>query len=172
MSQTISQKLDVNREYKVPYGLKAERCVHRITFNPSSASPMETLYISIPKLSNHVVIIPGSVGLLFNLNLPTSGQANNTIVNNLGRCLIQRMKISLGGELLQDTNRYDLYQTYHDLFMTKEDRENKLLEGISDLAFRKHRTAAGDKGTDAKDVALNLLRSMGQNLEYHSIIQY
>lgn len=148
---SISDKLDVNRVYKQAFGLKVEKTIHRVTFTPSSAKPDETLYINIPKLRDNVVIVPNSIGLLFNLSI-AKGHANNTVINNLGRNLISRMKVNFG-EILQDTNRYDLFQTYHDLFMTKEERENRLLEGISDLAFRKHRTAAGDRSADVKDIS-------------------
>jgi len=108
MTQSIPEILDVNREYKQPFGLKAEKTVHRVTFNPSSANPGETLYVHIPKLSENVVIIPNSVGLLFNITLASDGQANNTIVNNLGKCLVHRFRLLVGGEIVQDTNRYDL----------------------------------------------------------------
>jgi hypothetical protein len=67
MTQSISEKLDVNRAYKQPFGLKAEKTTHRVTFNPSTANPGETLYINVPKLSNNVVVVPGSFGLLFTL---------------------------------------------------------------------------------------------------------
>ena len=151
--QPISEVLDVNREPKKPFALKAERTLHRVTFNPSSANPGETLYVHLPKLSDNRVYVPGSVGLTFNLAL-TMGHANNTLVNNISRNLVSRMKVLYGGEILQDTNRMDLYQTYHDLFLLKKDRENMLREGVSPLSIRKHRTAAGDKSSDAKEVAL------------------
>ena len=151
--QPISEVLDVNREPKKPFALKAERTLHRVTFNPSSANPGETLYVHLPKLSDNRVYVPGSVGLTFNLAL-TMGHANNTLVNNISRNLVSRMKVLYGGEILQDTNRMDLYQTYHDLFLLKKDRENMLREGVSPLSIRKHRTAAGDKSSDAKEVVL------------------
>ena len=31
----------------------------------------------------------------------------------------------LGGETLQDTKRYDLFSTYHDLFLPKNERTNE-----------------------------------------------
>lgn len=108
--QSISEVLDVNRESKKPFALKAERTLHRVTFNPSSANPGETLYVHFPKLSDSVVYVPRSVGLIFNLTL-TMGQVNNTLVNNISRNLISRMKVLYGGEILQDTNRIDLYST-------------------------------------------------------------
>lgn len=155
MSQSISEILDVNREFKKPFGLKAEKVLHRVTFNPSSANSGEALYVHLPKLSDNMVYVPGSVSLIFNLNLATSGHANNTIVNNISRNLIARMKALFGGEILQDTNRVNLYKTYQDLFLSKMSRENMLREGISSANMHKIRTSAGDKlTTDAKLVAL------------------
>ena len=59
------------------------------------------------------------------------GHANNTVVNNVGRNLVTRLKVLFGGETLQDTQRYDLFQTYHDLFLPEEERGDKLRQGIS-----------------------------------------
>ena len=137
-----SEKINPNRIPKEPFGLKAESTLNRITLNPSSASPGETLYINIPKLAENLVIVPGSVSLLFDLDV--EGHANNTVVNNLGRNLVTRMKVLFGGETLQDTQGYDLFQTYHDLFLTEEEREDRLKQGISSLNIRKIRTKAGD----------------------------
>ncbi|KXJ07079.1 hypothetical protein AC249_AIPGENE2238 [Exaiptasia diaphana] len=144
----------LNDNEKKPFAIKAERTLHRVTFNPSSASPGETLYVHLPKLSDNMVYVPGSVGLVFNLTL-AMGQANNTLVNNIGRILVSRRKVLYGGEILEDTNRIDLYSTYHDLFLKKQERENMLREGISSANMRKLRTAAGDKvSSDAAEVAL------------------
>ena len=77
MSQAIPEKINPNRIPLEPLGLKAESSLNRITLNPSSASPGETLYINIPKLSQNVVIVPGSVSLLFDLTV--DGHANNTL---------------------------------------------------------------------------------------------
>ena len=138
-----SEKINPNRIPREPFGLKAESTLNRITLNPSSASPGETLYINIPKLSENLVIVPGSVSLVFDLML--MGHANNTVVNNVGSNLVSRLKVLFGGETLQDTQRYDLFQTYHDLFLTDEEREDRLKQGISSENMRKLRTNAGDK---------------------------
>ena len=148
-----SEKINPNRIPREPFGLKAESTMNRITLNPSSASPGETLYINIPKLSENLVIVPGSVSLLFDLDV--DGHANNTLVNNVGSNLVSRLKVLFGGETLQDTQRYDLFQTYHDLFLTDEEREDRLKQGISSENMRKLRTNAGDKKTqDVKAVTL------------------
>ena len=66
------------------------------------------------------------------------------------------MKVLFGGETLQDTQRYDLFQTYHDLFLTEEEREDRLKQGISSPNIRKLRTKAGDMKTqDGKEVVLS-----------------
>ena len=83
---TISNKIDPNRIPKEAFGLQAESSLHTITLNPSSANPEETWYVYILKLSENVVIIPGTVKLRFDLNV--DGHAHNTVVNNVGRNLI------------------------------------------------------------------------------------
>ena len=131
MSESISDVLNPNRLPLEPYGLKAEKTLNRITLNPSSVNPGETLYVNIPKLAEGLVIVPGSVALLFNLNV--TDQANNTLVNNVGRKLATSLKVKFGGEILQDTQRYDLLKTYNDLFLSKEEREDRLKQGISSV---------------------------------------
>ena len=155
---TISEILDPNRTPRGRMGLKAEASLIRITFTPSSANPGETLYIHIPKLSENVVIVPGSVYLLFDLNV--SGHKDNTLVNNMGRNLVSRLRVLFGGETLQDTQRFDLFQTYHDLYLSKKERRTMLRQGISSENIRNLKTNAGDKNTsDAKEVALTALHN-------------
>ena len=158
MSKTISEKVDPNRMPKQPFGLKAETTLQRITFTPSSANPGETLYVNIPKLTGNNVIVPGSVRLAFDITV--GGHANNTLVNNLGRNLVSNFKVVLGGETLQDTKRYDLFSTYHDLFLPKDERTRRLRQGLSGSNMRKLRTGAGDADTaNAGQVALGKIYS-------------
>ena len=159
---TISEKINPNRIPRDPLGLKEESTLNRITLNPSSANPGETLYINIPKLSENLVIVPGSVYLVFNLDV--DGHENNTLVNNVSSNLVTRLRVLFGGETLQDTQRYDLFQTYHDLFLTDEEREDRLKQGISSRNMRRLRTNAGDKSdTDANEVVLAVVH----NTKYH-----
>jgi len=155
MSQAISEKLNPSRISREPFGHKAEKTLHRVTFTPSSAQPEETLNVYLPKLSENMVYVPGSLGLTFNITQPSGKHANNRFVNNLSRNLISRMRISYGGEVLQDLNRFDIYATYKDMFLMKDQRENMLREGISSVNMHKLRAGAGDKvTTDAAEVNL------------------
>ena len=148
--QTISEKRNPNMSTSKSFGLKAESTLHRITLNPSSANPGETLYLYIPKLSENKVIVPRSVSLRFDLNV--QGHANNTVVNNIERNLVSQFKVKFASETLQDTTRYDLLKTYEDLFT---DRDNKLRQGISSENIRKLRTRAGDKDdSNSKELTL------------------
>ena len=70
--------------------MKAERTVKRITFGRHTANPGETLYVSVPKLNEHKVIVPGSLALLFEIDL-TGGHANNFLDQNVSRALVERL---------------------------------------------------------------------------------
>ena len=139
----ISDILDPNRVPRMRKGLRAEASLNRITLNPSSANPGGTLYIEIPKLTDNLVIVPGSVYITFDMSV--TGHKNNTLVNNLGRNLVSRYRVLFGGEIIEDLNRFDLFQTYHDLFLSETDRNNRLRQGISSENVRKIRTNVGDK---------------------------
>ena len=81
-------------------------------------------------------------------------------MNNISRNLVKRQRVVFGGKTLQDTMNYDLFQTYHDLFLQKEERENMLRHGISSENMRILRTNAGDKNTsNAKEVAMAALHN-------------
>ena len=89
------------------FGLKANSTLHRITLTPSNANPGETLYIEIPKLTDNMVIVPGSVFLVFNLSI--SGHENNTVVKNISRNLVKRQRV------VSNANRGRNSARYHEL---------------------------------------------------------
>ena len=109
---------------KTSNALKADRTVHRITFNPNKASPGETLRIPVPKLHAGTVLVPGSLGLIF--DLVVSGHADNFLVKNVSRALFSSLKIKFAGEIVVDTDGWDLFKLWEDLFLTKHERENLL----------------------------------------------
>ena len=96
-----------------------------------------------------MVIIPGSFYIAFDLEI--IGHANNTIVNNVGRNLVKELTDLYGGEKLQDSQRYDLYKTYSDLFLKLEIRRDRIRQGISNINLRRLRTCAGNGDTSKTD---------------------
>ena len=108
--------------------MKAERSVKRITFNPSEANPGETLYVSVPKLAENEVIVAGSLALVFNINLKVTGaHANNYLVQNVSRALVDKFTVKFAATTVQDTDSYDIYKIFEDLFLSLNERTNMLL---------------------------------------------
>ena len=141
--------------------MKAERTVKRITFNPSEANPGETLYVSVPKLSEHEVIVSGSLALVFNISL-SGGHANNYLVQNVSRALVDKLHVKFAATSVQDTDGYDIYKIFEDLFLSVDERANMLSEGIQSVDLCKIRSGAGDKKTTGVDEE-NKLQSVYSN---------
>ena len=144
---------------KVLQAMKAERTVKRITFNPTSANPGETLYVSVPKLANNEVIVPGSLALVFDINLKVTGaHANNYLVQNVSRALVDKLIVTFASTIVQDTTSYGIYKTFEDLFLSMDERENMLREGIQSDALNKLRSDAGNK--DTSNAGRNVLNAV------------
>ena len=141
--------------------MRAERTVKRITFNPSEANPGETLYVSVPKLSEHEVIVSGSLALVFNINL-SGGNANNYLVQNVSRALVDKFTVKFAATTVQDTDGYDIYKIFEDLFLSVDERANMLSEGIQSVDLCRIRSGAGDKKTSGVDEE-NKLNSVYSN---------
>lgn len=66
-------------------------------------------------------------------------------MNNVSRALVDSLSVKFAGEILQDTDGYDLFKLYEDLFLTESGRSNWLGEGIQSGDLSKTRGNAGDK---------------------------
>ena len=132
--------------------MKADRTVKRITFNPTEANPGNTLYVLVPKLHEEEVIVPGTLSLLFDLDLKITGaHANNYLVKNVSRSLIDHFVVKYAGTTVQDTNGYDIYEIFKDLFLSTDERKEMLLERIQSTDLNKIRSGAGDKKSSGVD---------------------
>ena len=137
---------------KVLGAMKAERTVKRITFNPSAANPGETLYVSVPKLLENEVIVAGSLALVFDIKLDVPGaHANNYLVQNVSRALVDKLTVRCAASTVQETDGYDIYKIFEDLFIPLHERANMLSEGIQSLDLCRIRSKAGDKKTSGVD---------------------
>ena len=144
----VQENLRPTRSEKTLGALKAERTVKRITFDRTEANPEETLYVSVPKLNENEVIVPGSLALRFNIDL-SGGHANNFLVDNVGRALVYKLVVKYSGTILQDTVDYDIYKIFEDLFLSQEERDNMLQDGIQSEDLNKIRSNSGDKKTSS-----------------------
>ena len=93
--------------------------------------------------------------LLFNLDL-TGGHANTSLVQNVSRALVDRFVVKYAGTTVQDTNGYDFYKIFNDLFLSTDEREEMLLEGVQSTNLNKVRSNSGDKPTSGVDTELKL----------------
>ena len=132
--------------------MQSERTVKRITVSRTEANPGDTLYVAVPKLNVNKVLVPGSLALIFNIDL-SGGHANNFLVQNITGALVDRLHIKFGGTTLQDTVGYGIYKIFTNLFLLQEERDNRILKGIQSEDLCKIRSNAGDKkdsGIDAE----------------------
>ena len=119
---SVPENLRATYSEKTVHAMKAERAVNGITFTPSEASPASTLYVSVPKLNENEVLVPGSLALVFDIDL-AGGHANNFLVQNVTRALVDRLVVKFAGTNLQDTVGYDIYKTFEDLFFAGRARQ-------------------------------------------------
>ena len=103
------------------------------------------MVVKVPKLDENVVLVPGSLALKFDIDL-TGGHANNFLVQNVSRALVKKMTVKFGSTILQDTAEYDLF-----CFLSQEERDKRIQEGIQSEDLCKIRSNAGDKKTSGVD---------------------
>ena len=152
----VTKSLRPTHKSKTLFAIKGPRAVKRITFDKSEASPGGTLYVRVPKLNKNEVLVPGSLALRFDIDL-SGGHANNFLVQNVSRALVKKMVVKFAGTILQDTADYDLFKIYEDLFLSQEQRDEMVREGIQSEDLCK----AGDKKTSSVDAEKKLNQIYG-----------
>ena len=145
---------------KIMRAMKATRAVKRITSNPSEANPGETLYVHVPKLNENEVLAPNSLALIFEIDL-SGGHANNFLVQNVSRALVDKLVVKFAGTTLEETVGHDIYNTFSDLFLPGEKRDNMVPEGIQSEDLCKIRSNSGDKKTSGVDAEKKLKEVYG-----------
>ena len=150
--------ISAHRSYKIRknYGEgEAQYC--SITNNPTTISATENLSVKFKNLARDEVIVPGTSRLAFNIEL-TGTDVNKTIVQNIGRAIVQRITIRIAGNPIQTIECADIYYCYEDLWKTTHERKNAVYQGIDtskNANVNKIRIGAEDKdATLAADVAV------------------
>ena len=174
MAQAIQREIDPDFSSRRTLGLRGLRTVITNSHDVSSAAPGSNLIIRVPRLEEGEVIVPNSLCLLFDFDLKITG--GNALVNypvvNLGRALVQRMTVRLGHEILSDVNFYDVFKIYEDLFLPKDEREDRRDEGIHSAEYAKHRygvTAKDDSKVNAKAIGELLGKRHKIRLEHEAL---
>ena len=156
---SVQDDLQPEKTKKIMLAMKAPRAVKRKTFT-SEANPGETLNVYVPKLNENEVLVPGSLALIFDIDL-SGGHANNFLVQNVSRALVDKLVVRFGGTILEDTVGHDIYKTFSDLFLPAEQRDNMVPEGIQSEDLCKIRSNSGDKKTSGVDAEKKLNEVFG-----------
>ena len=96
---------------------------------PNIAYPNQHIDIIIPHGSRDHVIIPDTTKITFNLDVTSIDKARS-VANNLGRLLVKKKVLMIFSKDIGTINNSDIYDTYKDLYLSKKEREKKLLQGI------------------------------------------
>ena len=106
---------------------KREHMVKRST--PSMAYPSQHIDIEISYGSGDHVIVPDNLKKTFNFEIESTDKTRS-VVNNVGRALAKKKELTLGSTEIDTINNSDIYDTYKDLYLSKKEREEMLLQGI------------------------------------------
>ena len=94
---------------------------------PNVAYPNQYIDIKNPHGSGNHVIIPGIVKIPFNLDIESTDKSCS-VVNNVARALVGALL--LDSKEIDTINNSDIYDTYKDLYLSKKEHEERLLQGI------------------------------------------
>ena len=157
-SSQFGRKLNPYRRLRDPLGIKAIRQSVTVTNNPSTIDQNQQLLVRFPNLGAYDVIVPGSVRLAFEISL-TSTDVKRSVVQNLGRAIVKKLTIRISGNELMSVDDSDVFHTYSDLWLTKQERKNAHYQGIDESANQnvtRLRIDAGDKDVaKAEDKAIS-----------------
>ena len=109
------------------------------------AYPTQHINIEIPHDSRDHVILPDTIKITFNLEFESSDK-EDSVVNNVDRALVKNKELILGSKEIDTINNSHIYGTYKDLYLSKKEREEKLLQNIQSTNGLKSRL--GDKKAD------------------------
>ena len=96
---------------------------------PNKAYPNQHTDTEILHGSRDQVVVPDTVKITFNLDIESTDKTRR-IVNNVGRALVKKKVLMLGSKDIVTINNSDVYDTYKDLYLSKREPEEKLLQGI------------------------------------------
>ena len=157
---STGDKLQPNRSLRNAFEIKGNRQKIVITNNPSTINQNELLTVRFPNLDANDVIVPGTTKLNFDITLSSTEDANRTLVKNIGRAIVKKKVVKLEGNEILSIDDSDTLDCYYDLWMSREERQDAVLQGIT-TSFKghtknaiKHRINAGDKVENGGDEAL------------------
>ena len=124
------KKLNHERSLRTARGIKGERQKVIVTHNPSEIDQNQLLLVRFPNLGSDDVIIPGTANLSFDIELESKVDGNRTLVNNIGRAIIQKLAVKFEGNEILSVDDFDVFSCYKDLWKTNSEKINAVRQGI------------------------------------------
>ena len=126
---SIYGDLNLMIEYRISKAFNGKR-EHMVKPNTVNiAYPSQHIDFRIPKSSRNHVVVPNTRKITFNLEIESTDKTRS-VVNNVGRALVKKKEFLLGSIEIDTINNSDIYDTYRDLYLSKKEREEMLLQGI------------------------------------------
>ena len=148
---SICGELNPEPEHRTQFSFKGKR-EHIVKVNiPNIGYPNQHIDVEIPAGSQDQIIVPDTLKITFNLEVESKDKTHS-VVNNVGRVLVKKKVLMLGSKEIDTVNQSYIYDTYKDLYLSKQEREEKLLPGIQSATGLKARVGA----TKADSTALTL----------------
>ena len=130
LKMEYGKRLNPERSLRTPKGMKGTRRKVIVPHNPSEIDQAQELLVSFPNLGSDDVIIPGMVNPSFNIELTSAGDANRTLVSNIGRAIIKKLAVKFEGNEIMSVDEFNAFACYQDLWKTKSEKKNAIRQGI------------------------------------------
>ena len=150
---SIYGELNPEPEHRTQFAFEGKR-EHIVKVNiPNIGYPNQHTDVEIPAGSRDQIIVPDTLKITFNLEAESKDKTRS-VVNNVGRALVQKKVLMLGSKEIDTVNQRYIYDTYKDLYLSKQEREEKLLQDIQSATGLNARVRA----TKADGTALTLTK--------------
>ena len=148
---SIYGELNPEPEHRTQFAFKGKR-EHIVKVNmPNIGYPNQHIDVEIPAGSRDQIIVPDTLKITFNLEV-VSKDKTRSVVNNVDRPLVKKKVLILGSKEIDTVNQSYIYDTYEDFYLNKQEREEKLPQGIQSATGLKTRVGA----TKADGTALTI----------------
>ena len=126
---SIYGELNPEPEHRTQFAFKG-KCEHIVKVNiPNIGYPNQHIDMEIPAGSRDQIIVLDTLKITFNLEVQSKDKTRS-VVNNVGRALVKKKVLMLVSKETDTVNQSYIYDTYKDLYLSKQEREEKLLQGI------------------------------------------
>ena len=140
------EDLDIDRQKRKPFGLKADRVHRSVLVDSSNAKPGGSLNIQLHKIKNEP-IVPGSLHITFKAKVLSEKDKTAIFIQNLGRGLIVEKELTFNGKRATIINEYDEFKIYSDFWLSKGERKNRILQGIQSQNSLNYRIGSKTKNS-------------------------